>query len=66
MPIPENPLDILRQAGAPIDQLTTTERSVFSELSPEEAAVLANIQTRLNQAAAEVEGQLTDTNNVFC
>ncbi|MER7762992.1 aroma-sacti cluster domain-containing protein [Streptomyces sp. NPDC097619] len=61
------PLEALRRAGTPVDLLSDSERAVFSELSPDEVAVLGTIQARLSAVSAAVEGQRADSNtNVVC
>lgn len=58
-------LQSLRDAGTPIDQMSEGQKTVFAALSPEEAAVLVDIQTRLNEVEPEVEGHEVII-NIFC
>jgi len=58
-------LQTLRDAGTPIDHMSEGQKAVFAALSPEEAAVLVDIQTRLTAAEPEVEGHDT-VYNIFC
>lgn len=52
-----DPLEALRAAGNPVDMLSTAQREVFAQLSPEEVAVLNSIKKRLdNLAESDVEG----------
>jgi hypothetical protein len=58
-------LQALRDAGTPVDQMSEGQKAVFAALSPEEAAVLVDIQTRLTAAEPEVEGHEVVI-NIFC
>jgi len=50
-------LSELRRAGHPVDLLPEGQREVLSELNENEVALLNSIRARLEDAAAEVEGQ---------
>ena len=49
-----DPLDALRDAGCPVDQLSAAQQAVLASLTPAETAVLASVQHRLLDAADEV------------
>ena len=50
-------LAALRQAGNPVDMLTTAQRDVLARLTEDEVAVLNSVKQRLDAASdAEVEG----------
>jgi hypothetical protein len=49
-----DPMTALRQAGFPIDQLSTAQRDVLASLTEQETAVLVSVQTRLMTADPEV------------
>ena len=59
-------LEILRQAGAPVDKLPEAQRAVFEGLSEHEVEVLASLQAKLNEAASDVEGQESSNTNNLC
>lgn len=54
-----NPIESLRSAGVPVEVLNEEQRSVLSALSESEVSTLSTIQSRLNAAAGDVEGQHT-------
>ena len=63
----KNALDILREAGTPVEALNDAEREVFAALGPSEVSVLTSIQARINAASNAVVGQLPpDNTNVVC
>jgi hypothetical protein len=47
-------LEVLRDAGLPVDQVSDAQRAVLASLSPEEAVILAAVQRRLRAAEDEV------------
>ncbi|MFI1995407.1 aroma-sacti cluster domain-containing protein [Actinoplanes sp. NPDC020271] len=49
-----DPLAQLRDAGCPIDQLSSAQRAVLAGLSEAEAAVLVSVYRRLADAEGEV------------
>jgi hypothetical protein len=50
-------LAALRQAGNPVDMLTTAQRDVLAGLTEQEVAVLNSVKQRLDAVSdAEVEG----------
>jgi len=49
-----DPLTDLRDAGFPVDQLSTAQREILAALSDRETEVLVSVQTRLLEAAGEV------------
>jgi hypothetical protein len=49
-----DPLISLREAGLPVDQLSSAQQSVLASLTEDEAAVLVSVQSRLAKADAEV------------
>lgn len=49
-----DPLDALRSAGCPVDQLSTAQRDVLAALTETETAVLVAVQQRLRDAEADV------------
>jgi hypothetical protein len=50
-------LAALRQAGNPVDMLTTPQREVLAGLTEQEVAVLNSVKQRLDAVSdAEVEG----------
>ncbi|HEX6499682.1 MAG TPA: aroma-sacti cluster domain-containing protein [Micromonosporaceae bacterium] len=50
-----DPLIILREAGLPVDHLSTAQRDVLASLTEHETAVLASIQQRLVEADNNAE-----------
>lgn len=51
-------LATLREAGNPVDLLTTQQRNVLAQLTEEEVAVLISVKSRLDAVSdAEAEGQ---------
>jgi hypothetical protein len=50
-------IESLRSAGVPVEVLNEEQRSVLSSLSESEASTLTSIQSRLNAASGDVEGQ---------
>lgn len=56
-PMSFDPLEVLREAGNPVDLLSAAQRQVFAQLSPEEVAVLNSIKKRLDDIPeSDVEG----------
>lgn len=53
-----DPLTALREAGLPVDQLSTAQRAVLAGLTEEEAAVVASVQQRLVQADADADAEV--------
>ncbi|MFI5496413.1 aroma-sacti cluster domain-containing protein [Actinoplanes sp. NPDC051859] len=51
-----DPLEALRDAGCPVDLLSTEQRSVLAALTEHETTVLVSVQERLAAAEAEVVG----------
>jgi hypothetical protein len=49
-----DPVTDLREAGFPIDQLSTAQRDVLAALTEQETAVLVSVQIRLLSADPEV------------
>ena len=47
-------LGALREAGCPVDQLSTSQRAVLATLTEQETAVLVAVQHRLREADGEV------------
>lgn len=52
-----DPIESLRTAGVPVEVLSEEQRSILSSLSESEVSTLSNIQSRLNAASGDVEGQ---------
>jgi hypothetical protein len=52
-------IESLRTAGVPVEVLNDEQRSILSSLSESEVSTLSTIQTRLNAATGDVEGQHT-------
>lgn len=52
-----DPIESLRSAGVPVEVLNEEQRSVLTSLSESEVSTLSTIQSRLNAAAGDVEGQ---------
>lgn len=52
-----DPIETLRSAGLPVEVLNEQQRTVLSALSEPEVRTLSTIQSRLNAAAGDVEGQ---------
>ncbi len=50
-------LQALRDAGTPVDQLSSEQQSVISTFAESEVATLISVQSRLAEVAGEVEGQ---------
>ncbi|MGX6602230.1 aroma-sacti cluster domain-containing protein [Micromonosporaceae bacterium Da 78-11] len=48
------PLTVLRTAGFPVDQLSSSQRAVLASLSEHETAVLVSVQEKLREAEGEV------------
>ncbi|WP_330294649.1 aroma-sacti cluster domain-containing protein [Streptomyces sp. NBC_00503] len=53
-----DPLTALREAGLPVDQLSTAQREVLAHLTEEEAAVIVAVQHRLNQADSGADAEV--------
>jgi hypothetical protein len=53
-----DPLTALREAGLPVDQLSTAQRDVLAALTEEETAVLASVQRRLARAEAASDAEV--------
>jgi hypothetical protein len=51
-----DPLDALRDAGCPVDQLSQAQRAVLASLTEAEIAVLASVQLQMLEAEGEVVG----------
>lgn len=49
-----DPLDALRAAGCPVDQLSAAQRTVLAGLTEAETAVLVAVQQRLRDAEGDV------------
>jgi hypothetical protein len=53
-------LAALRQAGNPVDLLTTEQRNVLAQLTEDEVAVLNSVKSRLDAVSdTEVEGHIS-------
>lgn len=52
-------IESLRSAGVPVEVLSEEQRSIISSLSESEVGTLSSIQSRLNAATGDVEGQHT-------
>jgi hypothetical protein len=52
-----NPINDLREAGFPVDQLSDSQREVLADLTEEETAIVASVQHRLLQAEGDVVAQ---------
>jgi hypothetical protein len=50
-------LQALRDAGTPVDQLSDEQKAVVASLTPHEVEILTDIQRRVAEAGADVEGQ---------
>jgi DNA-binding CsgD family transcriptional regulator len=55
--MPFDALQELREAGQPVDLLSTRQREILASLSEHEVGVLLSIQRRLSEAEPEVDGQ---------
>ncbi|WP_328301980.1 helix-turn-helix transcriptional regulator [Streptomyces sp. NBC_00435] len=53
-----DPLTALREAGLPVDQLSTAQREVLAGLTEEEAAVVVSVQHRLVEADAGTDADV--------
>ena len=52
-----DPIAKLREAGAPVDQLTHAQRGVIASLTPEETAVITSVNQRIAATGTpDVEG----------
>jgi hypothetical protein len=49
-----DPLALLRDAGCPVDQLSTGQRTVLAALTEPETVVLATVYRRLSEAEGDV------------
>ena len=47
-------LEVLRDAGCPVDQVSDAQRAVLASLSPQEAVILASVQQRLRAVEDQV------------
>ena len=49
-----DPIVALREAGFPVDQLSSAQQDVLAALTEEETAILASVELRLREAEGEV------------
>jgi hypothetical protein len=54
----------LNELRPSLDRMTPAQRSVIESLSPEELSFAVNLQQRLDAVTPEVEGQMSNTNNL--
>jgi hypothetical protein len=54
-------LEALREAGNPVDQLSTAQRNVFASLSEAEVEVLNSIKRRLDEIDEDADVTAHDT-----
>jgi hypothetical protein len=58
--------EILTSAGIGLDQLSDGQRDILTDLSPEEASVLASVKSRMDEGAADdVEGSTVVGAGIF-
>lgn len=53
-----DPLTTLREAGLPVEQLSTAQREVLAALTEQETSLLASVQRRLTEAAVGEDSEV--------